>query len=89
MMVDLPRLIAALRDTAEKATSTEKVEVPSTRRGQYGLEEAYTYTETHDRYPREWIAGRLLGMADTLEAMLGLADTVEPITPSQGREAGQ
>lgn len=84
MSVDLPRLIAALRDTADKATSTEQTEVPSTRCGQYGIEEAYTYKETRDRYSRDWVAGRLLGMADTLEAMLGLSDTMTE--PSHGRE---
>lgn len=84
MSVDLTRLIAALRDTAEKAVSTDTVEVPSTRRGQYGIEEKYTYTEMRDRYSREWIAGRILGMADTLEAML--SPTQSTLTDGEGVE---
>jgi hypothetical protein len=81
MTVDLNRLIAALRDTAEKATSTETIERVGKRHGNYGIEENYSYPETSDRYSRDWIAGRLLGMADTLEAML--------VTPSQNGEGAE
>lgn len=78
MSVDLNRLVAALRDTAEKATATETIERPNhnyQRQNGYGFDEAKTVTETIDKFDRQWIAGRLLGMADTLDAMLSLTPT--------------
>jgi hypothetical protein len=71
MPIDHKRLIAALRDTAAKANETREVERPNYemnptwRSGQQA-----TVTETVESFSKDWIAGRLLGMADTLEALL-------------------
>jgi hypothetical protein len=71
MSIDHIRLIAALRDTATKATETKEVTRPN-----YDINptwrsgEAVTVTEHVEAYSKDWIAGRLLGMADTLEALI-------------------
>lgn len=79
--VTITKLIAALRDTAEKATATETVQVPNPgyqmQRG-YAFDEKQTIDETTLKHSRDWIAGRLLGMADTLEAMI--SETPTPST---------
>lgn len=84
MTVDIERLIAALRDTAGKAEEkvTRSFPNPDRYSGRvYGGDQPETITDTSDRYSREWIAGRILGMADTLEAMLSVA-APPPTTPA-------
>lgn len=74
MPVDHMRLIAALRDTANKATETVEVEVPDfaaeMASPHFNRREPLTRTERREVYSKDWIAGRLVGMADTLEAIL-------------------
>jgi len=81
-MIDHARLIAALRDTAAKATEMREVTRPDfaavVSRPHFNRVDEPTITEEVPAYSVDWIAGRLLGMADTLEAMS--AD--QPFTPS-------
>ena len=73
MHVDRTRLIAALRDTAAKATQVTEIEVPDfeaeMRNPRFNRDQPLTRKETRDTYSKDWIAGRLLGMADVIEAM--------------------
>lgn len=68
--MEISRLIEALRDTAHKATETKEVTRPSFEINHNWRQAAPdTVTEHVEAYSKDWIAGRLLGMADTLEAM--------------------
>lgn len=72
--VDLARLVAALRDTASKATEKVVSEEPFLddygRLGGIRPGGPRTREVCSDKYDRHWIAGRIEGMADMLEAML-------------------
>lgn len=73
MQVDRTRLIAALRDTAAKATEPVEVSVPDfdqmVRQPHFNRDAPLSRTETREAYSKDWIAGRLLGMADVIEAL--------------------
>jgi hypothetical protein len=73
MYVDRTRLIAALRDTAAKALEVTEVDVPDfeaeMRSPHFNRDRPLTRKEARDTYSKDWIAGRLLGMADVIEAM--------------------
>ncbi len=74
MPIDHKRLIAALRDTAAKGTEVTEIEVPDFQElianPRFDRVQPSTRKETRDTYSKDWIAGRLLGVADTLEALL-------------------
>lgn len=64
-------IIAALRDTAIKVSETKKVkrlryDDSTVVRYQPQLQEV---EEDVEAYSKDWLAGRLLGMADMIEAM--------------------
>lgn len=63
-------VVLALRDTAAKAMEKTRVENKSNY-STYREEERFTEYET---YSRDWIIGRLLGMADTIDALTTTAD---------------
>ena len=69
----LSRVIEALRDTAaktEEIIETVQTIQPSVEDHMWRKHpEPSTVTHRDHRYPREWVAGRLLGMADMVEAM--------------------
>jgi hypothetical protein len=66
----LAKVVAALRDTAEMATATETVRIATDHRWN-GNQFVDGYSEqAHNKYSRDWIAGRLLGLADAIDAML-------------------
>lgn len=56
-------VVAALRDIAEKVL--EQSTHTGQQRGLYGNMEEITFSS--EKYSKEWIAGRLTGMADILE----------------------
>jgi hypothetical protein len=83
MAIDYARLIAALRDTAAKATEVTEVDVldfeQEMMRPHFNRAEPLTRKERRETFSKDWIAGRLLGMADTIEALT--SDQTQPITP--------
>jgi hypothetical protein len=66
------KVVAALRDTAAKVNETATIE--RTERNPMRSWEAQTVTDEVEKYSKDWIAGRLLGMADTIEALTALRD---------------
>jgi hypothetical protein len=74
MSINHQRLIEALRDTAAKVTETVEFEVPDfaaeMASPHFNRAERLTRKDVRELYSKDWIAGRLLGMADTLEPML-------------------
>lgn len=70
-MINHARLIAALRDTAAKATETKTIKVSRMEMDDFMRNRpAPDREEEVEAYSKEWIAGRLLGMADTIEALV-------------------
>ena len=68
--MEISKVIAALRDTAQKATETKEVTRPNDMINHGWSRDAPSIVIEHvEAYSKDWIAGRLLGMADTLEAM--------------------
>lgn len=64
----LDMVVAALRDTSEKTTAEIVEERKTMEPGPYGIQPG-VYTDRRDKYSRDWIAGRLLGMAEMIEAV--------------------
>jgi predicted DNA-binding transcriptional regulator YafY len=64
----IKNVVAALRDTAAKAAEKTRTVTKEHDYQSYGREKEVTY-ET-DTYSRDWIAGRILGMADMIDALL-------------------
>ena len=76
------KMIAALRDTAAKTDEViERQEVSIQDAMAWGGSSPRTHTVSAPRYEREWIAGRLLGMADMAEAMIGSGQNLADANP--------
>jgi hypothetical protein len=74
----LETVVAALRDTASKTLETKSIErAASQYSGLPGYSQAERPYEV-EAFSRDWIAGRLLGMADTIEAV-----SKSPAPPSE------
>ena len=71
MPIDHAKLEAALRDSAAKALEVTEIEVPDFEAEMLNPRfKPLTRKEVRETYSKEWIAGRLLGMADTIEALI-------------------
>lgn len=69
MSIPIANVIAALRDTAGKVNEQvveNRVVHPA---GDYGFLRDEIQQFSTERYSKDWIAGRLIGMADILEAV--------------------
>lgn len=79
------KMIEALRDMAAKVDETITQEVPDVERmmswSQHG-QPSPTRAEERPKYERAWLSGRLLGMADTAEALLGSGRKLADATPN-------
>jgi len=74
------KVVAALRDMAAKVDETVVAEVPDIDRGMSWQQHGQpfpTRTEERPKYERAWLSGRLLGMADALEAVAPPSPTKE------------
>ena len=67
----IDRIVAALRDTAAKGVETREEAYVDYDHTQYLGRQEVTRTRKVEAYSREWLVGRIEGMADTLEAMMG------------------
>jgi hypothetical protein len=71
-MSDTAKIVAALRDMAAKVQEMQTREVPDHYEAltfqQHGRPTPMR-VEEHPKYGRGWLSGRLLGMADALEAL--------------------
>lgn len=74
-MIEWERVVKLLRDTADKAIEVQEYEVPDFHHDmmnpRFDREKTTTRTETRDRFPKEWVSGRIQGIADAIEAMMG------------------
>ena len=68
---DARKLVAALRDTAAKGVEKVRTERKNPRRYGGAYDEPENITEEYDRYSREWIVGRIEGLADAIETISG------------------
>jgi hypothetical protein len=68
---DARKLVAALRDTAAKGVEKVRTERKNPNRYIGGYDQPETITDEYDRYSREWIVGRIEGLADAIETISG------------------
>lgn len=73
-MIEWARVVAVLRDTADKAMETVEVNVPDFQHDMmnpnFNRREATMRKEERERYSKEWVSGRIQGIADAIEAMI-------------------
>lgn len=66
------KMIAALRDMAAKVDETIEREIPDLHQSMASWQQGRDtpmQTISEPRYGRDWLSGRLLGMADAIEAL--------------------
>lgn len=77
-MSEWERVVKALRDTADKAMETQEFEVPDVMHDmnypQFNREKTTMRIETRERFSKEWVSGRIQGIADAIEAMMPQPD---------------
>ncbi|MBF9234695.1 hypothetical protein [Microvirga alba] len=81
----LSQVVAALRDTADKTLKVEERKRTGYNHVPGGFGEQISVVET---YPREWVAGRLLGMADMIEAITKASTPTDPTEPTNSQQSG-
>lgn len=73
-MIEWERVVAVLRDTANKAMEMQEVEVPDFQHDlmnpHFNRKETTMRKEIQERYSKEWVSGRIQGIADAIEAMI-------------------
>ena len=79
------KMIEALRDMAAKVDETTTYEVPDIDQGMRWQQHGQpfpTRSEERPKYERAWLSGRLLGMADAAEALVGSGRNLADATPN-------